>query len=71
VRVIQRGEDFRLALEARQPLRIRRKEIRQDLDRDVALEPRVAGPIDLAHAASADGSENFVRAETSADAQGH
>ena len=38
----------------------------QDLDRDDAIEPRVAGLVDLAHAAGAEGGEDFVRAEADA-----
>ena len=43
---------------------------RQDLDRDRAIEPRVAGPVDLAHAAGAEGRDDFVRAETGAGCEG-
>ena len=38
----------------------------QDLDGDVAIEPRVAGAIDLAHAACPQGGEDLVRAEADA-----
>ena len=34
-------------------------------------EPRVAGPVDLAHAAGADERQDFVRAESHAGRQGH
>ena len=50
---------------------IEREGIRQDLDRDVAIELRVARAIDLAHAARADRRDDFVRAETSAGNKGH
>ena len=36
------------------------------LDRDVAAQPRVPGAIDLAHAARADQSVDFIRAEARA-----
>ena len=46
---------------------------RQDLDRDGAIEPRVARLVDLAHAAGADGGDDLVRAESGAwgDGRGH
>ena len=44
---------------------------RQDLDRDGAIEPRVAGFVDLAHAASAKRAEDFVWAESGAGGKGH
>ena len=39
---------------------------RQRLDRDHAVEPRVAGAIDLAHAARAERRQDLVVAETGA-----
>ena len=53
VRVRERGDRLRLALEARERLAVRDEALGQDLDRDVALEPRVPRPVDLAHAARA------------------
>ena len=41
-------------------------DVRQDLDRDCALQVRVGGPIHLAHPAHADLGGDFVRAEASA-----
>ena len=35
----------------------------QNLDRHIAVEPRVLGSIDLAHASCADGREDFVGTE--------
>ena len=64
--MIQRREDLRLALEAGQPLRVRREGIRQHLDGDVPLERRVARSLDLAHAAFADQGGDFVGAEARA-----
>ena len=40
------------------------------LDRDVAIEPRVARPIHFTHAAGAEGGEDLVRAEASAGGEG-
>ena len=53
VRVVQRGDHSRLALEARDPTRLGRKRERQNLDRDVATELGVVGPVHLAHSAAA------------------
>jgi hypothetical protein len=47
VRVVQRGDRARLAIEAFPELRVRRQRFREDLDRDRAIEPRIAGAIDL------------------------
>ena len=62
----ERGDRLRLALEprARDPASAANG-WRQDLDRDVAVEPGVAGAIDLAHAARAERAEDLVRAEAS------
>ena len=55
---------LRLALEAAHAARgsdaVR---LGQDLERDVAVEPRVARAVDLAHAARAEGRDDLVRAE--------
>ena len=62
--MIQRRQRLRFALEPREPVRIGGKELRQDLDRHVAIELRIAGAIHLAHSARADGLRDFVRAES-------
>ena len=71
VRMIQRGECLRFALEARDALGIRDEHIRQHLDRDVAFQLRVPRAIHLAHPTRADGAEDFIRAEAGSDGQGH
>ena len=43
---------------------------RQDLDRDLAFEPGVGRPIDLAHAAFADLGGDLVDAEAGAGSEG-
>ena len=43
----------------------------QDLDRDAAVEARVVGVVDLAHATRADGRNNLVGTESSAGRQWH
>ena len=50
---------LRFALEARQAIRVARERIRQDLDRDVAIEPRVARAVHLAHPARAQQRQDF------------
>ena len=47
----ERGKDLGFALESRQPFRIVGNVGGQHFDRDVALQFRVAGAIDLSHAA--------------------
>jgi hypothetical protein len=69
--MIQRGEDAGLALEARQPLGIVCKRVREDLDGDVTPEPRVACAVDFAHSAGPDGGVDLVRTETGACGQWH
>ena len=54
VGMVQDGERLRFAREPRQPIRIIRERVRQDLQGDIAIELRVAGPLHLAHAAFAD-----------------
>ena len=61
--MIQRREHPRLALEAREPIRVARERARQDLDRDVAPELRVARPVHLAHAARAEQRLQVIAAE--------
>ena len=71
VRMIERGDALRFALEARPELGIGREGGRQHLDGDGALEAGVAGLVDLAHAAGADGADDLVRSEARAGGQGH
>ena len=53
--MIQRGEHLRFALEARQTVGIAANDVGQDLERDVALQLRVARAIHLAHPAGPKG----------------
>jgi hypothetical protein len=57
--VIQRGERLGLAPEAGEPIGIGGECLRQDLEGDVAVEARVAGFIDLAHAPFAKLGDHF------------
>ena len=60
VRVIERRQHARFPLEARQPIGIGGQRPRQHLDRDLAPEARVARPVDLAHAATAEQRRDAV-----------
>ena len=71
MRMVERGEDLRLALEADEAIAIEREHGRYDLQRDVATKFRVACAIHLTHAAGAEGGEDLVRAEASPGGQGH
>ena len=71
VRVVQGGHDPRLALEPVAELRIARERVGEDLDRDRAIEPRVARLVHLAHAAGTQGGEDLIGAEVGAGSEGH
>ncbi len=62
----ERSDRLRLTDEPRLRIRVG---VAENLDRDYAIEPRVARLPDLAHAASADGGQDFIRPETGADGQ--
>ena len=61
--MIQRGEHFGLALKPGEPIGVAGELERKDLDRDLALQPRVGRAVDLAHAARAERRHDLVRAE--------
>ena len=44
-----------------QPFGVQRKRLRQDLDRHLALQSRIARPIDLAHSPGSQQADNFIR----------
>ena len=71
IRVRERGDGLRLALEAREGGGVRREALGKDLDRDVAVEFRVARAVDLSHPARAERPEDFVRAEARTGQEGH
>jgi len=60
VGVVERGENLRLALEARDAFGVGGKSFGEDLDGDLAPELRVSGAIDLTHAARAQHGNDFV-----------
>jgi hypothetical protein len=61
--MVQRGEHLRFALESGQAIGIAREYLGQDLERDIAAEPRIARAPHFAHAARAEGGQHFIRAE--------
>ena len=68
--MVQRGGGARFLLEPRAGGRgSAANAAGSDLDGDVAPEPRIAGAIDLAHAAGAKGGHDRVRSEPSAGRQ--
>jgi hypothetical protein len=71
VRMRQGGDRLGFPLEARARFRVAREMLWQDLDRDVAIQLRVAGAIDLSHPARAQRRQNLVRAEASSGRQRH
>ena len=70
-RVVEGGEDLRLALEAGQPIGIGGEGLGKQLDRDVAAELRVRGPVHLAHPPGAEGRNDLVGPEPGAGADRH
>ena len=70
VRMVQRREHFGFALEAGEAFGIVGEARREDFDRDVALQPRVARAIDLAHAAGAERCQHLEGPEAAAGLKG-
>jgi hypothetical protein len=66
VRMVERREHLRLALEAREPFGIVCEQIRQDFEGDVAIEARIARAIDLPHAPGAEAVRHLTGAEPGA-----
>jgi hypothetical protein len=71
VRMVQRGDGFRLAAKACALFGGDGAALRQDLDRYLTTQSRIAGAIHLAHAAGAEGRDNLIGAETGAGRDGH
>ena len=70
-RVVEGGEQARLALEARDAAAVAGQPRRQHLDRHLALEAAVASAVDLAHASGAERSEDLEGAEVRARGERH
>jgi hypothetical protein len=71
VRVVECARGLGFVLEAAQALRVFGETARQHLDRHVACEPRVAGAVDLAHAAGPERAEDLIGAQTGSLREGH
>ena len=68
---VEGGCGSRLPLQPRHALRITCEQRGQHLDRDVAVQPRIARFVDFAHPAGSEVPEDFVRTETGAGLKGH
>jgi hypothetical protein len=68
--MVQRGERPGFAHEPRKAVRIAGEAIGQDLQRDIAIELRVAGSEHLPHPALADRRSDLVNAESRTGRQG-
>jgi hypothetical protein len=69
--MVQRREHLRFALEPCDPVGIGGKDVRENLDRNVPIQPRISRSVDLTHSACADDGENFIWPETDAGRQAH
>jgi hypothetical protein len=65
-----RRKSWRFPLEAREAHRVLRHASGKHLDRDLAIELRVARPLHLAHPARAEGRDDLVGAEVVSGEQG-
>src|SRR4030095_2682766 len=65
--MIERGEDLCFAFETRNPFRIFRERLRQDLHGHTPSKPYIPGLIHLAHSARAQAALDFVLPEFVAD----
>ena len=70
VRMVQRRERLSFPCEPGEPFGIVSERVRQDLERDVAIELRVASLIHLSHATFADRRSDFVHAEAGTGSEG-
>ena len=68
--MVQRRQGLGFACEPSKPVRIVRKRVREDLERDIAIQLRIARAIDLSHAPFADRRGDFVYAKSGAECKG-
>ena len=71
VGVVEAGEDLRLPREPGEPIRVSGKGVREDLQRDLAVELGVSRLPDLAHTAFPEQGGDVVVAEAGAGGEGH
>jgi len=69
--MVQRGQELRLAMEARDAVGFVREALRDDLQGDIASELRIARAIDLAHSAGAKRSRNLVETKPGTGGERH
>jgi hypothetical protein len=69
VGVIEGGQRLRLTREARHAIRVGGKHVGQDVDGDVAVQPRVPRPVHLAHTALPDGRDDLLHTDKNAARQ--
>ncbi len=69
--MVERRQHTGLAVEASQALGVAGERRRQDFDRHIAMQSRVSGPVDFAHAAPAQRLHDAIRADVSAGGQRH
>src|ERR1700746_4007449 len=71
VRMIQRRNYPRLALETRFQIRVFRKMLRQNFYGDVAAKPRIVRAINLAHSARTERRNDLIRTELGSNRESH
>ena len=69
--MLERGKRLRLTLEPSKTLGIGGDGVRQEFHGDVAVEPRVARTVDLAHPSRSERGNDFVRADAGAWSECH
>ena len=69
--MVQGGQHLRFSPETRYAVGVVGERVGQDLQRDIATEPRVACAVDLAHPTDAEEGQNLVCAESGAGLKGH
>jgi hypothetical protein len=69
--MIQRRERLCFALEPGNPIAVGGKHIREDFDRDVAVELRIPRAVDLAHSAGTERRDDLINTEPRAWCQRH
>jgi hypothetical protein len=68
--MIQRCENLRFTTKPREAIRIGHQRLVYHLDRDIAIQLRVACPVDFTHPAHAEQGADFVRTEAGAMSEG-
>lgn len=71
VRMVQRCEDLRFALESRESIGITREGFGKDFQRNIAAEARVMGEVDLSHPAHPEERADLVGANARSRSNSH